>query len=448
MIRRAFPIVVGIGVVVAMVWAARPAGSGLEWRLAFVGAYGLGFVLLIAYLRRAQVSTRRLLLGAVLFRLAALPMLPSLSDDGYRYIWDGVIAAEASVSPYALRPNDPALRAWQDERVYARMNSPGYYSVYPPASQSVFRVAASVYRELGWTGSWWLLKTLLVIVELGGVILLARVVGAHGAALYAWSPLAVVEVAGQGHTEALVVGGIGLVIATAGSRFPLRSIGATVAGLAKLYPLALLPATWRREGWAGVAASVLLGGALSALVWTPGAAANAGESLELFFGTFDVYAGPYRLLKAVAYPVLGEEAGQAASVTLTVGYGAAVARAFSVDDGTPRGLHRVVLVVVVGFGLVTATFHPWYGLPLLFLIPLLDSPNWLLWLAALCTTTYLGYEWHAFFDVATLIGWGGAALLLFRHSRNRHASHHGQGATPPSRSSRSVEAAGSQSASS
>ena len=49
---------------------------------------------------------------------------------------------------------------------------------------------------------------LLVAAELGGVLMLVRVVGAHAATLYAWSPLAVVEIAGQGHTEAVVVGAL------------------------------------------------------------------------------------------------------------------------------------------------------------------------------------------------------------------------------------------------
>lgn len=447
MIRRALPILVGVGLVLAMVWTARPAGSGLGWRLAFVGIYGLGFVLLLAYLRRAVVSTRELLIGAVLFRLVALPMLPSLSDDGYRYLWDGVVAVEAGVSPYALRPDAYELRAWQDGPLYERMNSRSYYTVYPPASQLVFRLAASVYSPWGWAPSWWVLKMLLVLAELGGVLLLARVVGATATALYAWSPLAVIEIAGQGHTEALVVGGVALVLAAGGARLPWRSLGATVAGLAKLYPLALLPATWRRDGWRGVLGSVVLSLGLGALVWAPGSLGHVRESLELFFGTFDLYGGPYRVLKALAYPILGDAAGRTASLALGACFAGAIAAALAVDDGTDRGLRRVVLTVVIGFVLTAATFHPWYGLPSLLIMPLLQSKRWILWVIGWSAATYIGYEWSPAFEIAILIGWGGGALLLVRDWRRR-ASAHGHGATVASTSSTVVEDAGRHDASS
>jgi hypothetical protein len=411
-IRRTLPILLGVGLVLLMGWTARPAGSGLEWRIAFVATYAVGFVLLLVYLRSAAVSFRRLLVGAVLFRLAALPMLPSLSDDGYRYIWDGVVAVEAEMSPYAARPNNPALAEWQDEPIYARMNSPAYYSVYPPASQLLFRVAASVYSPWGWVASWWLLKGLLVAVELGGVLLFVRVVGAHAAALYAWSPLAVVEIAGQGHTEAVVVGGVGLLLAAAGSRFPVRSVGATVAGLAKLYPLALLPATWRRDGWRGILASVFIGVALTVAVWTPGAGEHVRESLGLFLGTFDAYAGPYRLLKSALYPAVGEGAGRVSSGLLAAIYVLAIAGGLLSDDGTRLALRRLTVLVVAGFVLATATFHPWYGLPVLMALPLLEHKKWLLWLAGWAPATYIGYEWEPAFLLTTAIGWGGAAMLL------------------------------------
>jgi hypothetical protein len=418
-IRRTLPILLGIGLVLLMGWTARPAGSGLEWRIAFVATYAVGFVLLLVYLRGAAVSFRRLMLGAVLFRLAALPMLPSLSDDGYRYVWDGVVAVEAGISPYAARPNEPALAEWQNEPIYARMNSPAYYSVYPPASQLLFRVAASVHSPLGWVASWWLLKGLLVAVELGGVLMLVRVVGAHAAALYAWSPLAVVEIAGQGHTEAVVVGGVGLLLAAAGSRFPVRSVGATVAGLAKLYPLALLPATWRRDGCRGVLASVLIGGALTVAVWTPGAVEHVRESLGLFFGTFDTYAGPYRLLKSALYPVLGEGAGRVSSGLLAALYVVAIAGVLLMEDGTHLALRRLTVLVVAGSVLATATFHPWYGVPALMVLPLLKHRKWLLWLVGWAPAAYLGYEWEPAFLLSTALGWGGAAMLIVARGPRR-----------------------------
>ena len=443
MTRKAIPIVVGIVLTAGMVWTARPAGVGLGWRLAFLAFYGGGFVALVAYLRAAAPTVRQVVLGAVLFRLVALPMLPTLSDDGYRYLWDGLVAHEAGVSPYAHRPSDPALAAWHDEPVFRRMNSPAYYSVYPPASQALFRASATVYDSLGWAASWRLLKGLLVGFEMLGVWGLLRVAGPRGAALYAWSPLAVVEIAGQGHTEALVVAGLGLVLVASSSRLPLASIGATLAGLAKLYPLALLPAAWRREGAAGVTVSAALVVALTAWFWAPEAGSHVAESLGLFFGTFDAYAAPYRILKAAAYPWVGEGAGRFASLTLSVAFGVGLLAAYATDDGTSRGVRRVATVVVVGFALTASTLHPWYWLPVLLLVPLLERIP-LLWLSTCSAATYVSYEVEGAETALTVVGWGGAFLLALWP---RGQWLWGQGATASRSASTSVEGASSQRAS-
>ncbi|WP_420453909.1 hypothetical protein [Rubrivirga sp.] len=414
--RRWGPLAVGAALVLGMAWTARTPDAGTGWRLAFVGLHLAGFTTLVAYLRRASVTVRQLLVTAVVLRLLALPMLPTLSDDGYRYLWDGLIAAEADVSPYALRPSAPELAPWHGEVVFERMNSPDYYSVYPPASQAVFGLSAALYRPLGWRAAWWALKGVLVVAELVGVVALARWAGPTRAALYAWSPLAVVEIAGQGHTEALVIGGLGLVLGAGFWRLPWASVGATVAGLAKLYPLALLPSAWRREGRAGVVASAVLAGLLGVAVWSPDAAAHVRESLGLFFGTFDEYAAPYRIAKAALFPLVGESAGRVASVGLGVVFAAAVGLALASDDGTPRSMRHVTAVVVVGFALTATTLHPWYGLPVLFAIPLLQSQP-IFWIVILSSATYLDYVMPGSGTVATVVGWGGGLGLWWMGRR-------------------------------
>ncbi len=388
----------------------------MAWRWAFVAIHLAGCGALVAYLQRRAVSRRHLFAVALGLRLLALPMLPALSDDGYRYLWDGLVVHAAGESPYALRPSDRALAPWRSEVVFERMNSPGYYSVYPPASQAVFWLSATLYGTWGWHASWWLLKGLLVAAELVGIAMLVRVVGPTRAAFYAWSPLAVVEIAGQGHTEALVVAGLGLVLGGVGGRqvslrFPWASVGVTIAGLTKLYPFAALPAVWRRDGWPGLVVSVLIGVGLSAWFWAPDALAHGAESLGLFFGTFDEYAAPYRVLKAVLYPLVGAGAARTASVALSGAALAAIIGAHLVDDGTRASLVRIVAVVVVGVTVTSTTLHPWYWLPALYLIPLLELRT-ITWIAFLSTVAYVGYVIPLAADLATAVGWGGALLWL------------------------------------
>lgn len=409
--RREAALALAAGVLLAagLAWTGRTPAEGLGWRVAFVGLHVAGCAGLWAGLRRRAPTVRQLLVGAVIFRVCALPMAPALSDDGYRYLWDGRLTVETDVSPYEVRPSDPSLETWHDGVLYERMNSRDYYSVYPPASQVVFAVAAAVYEPLGWRASWTLLKILLVAAEFVGIVALLRLVGARGAALYAWSPLAVVEVAGQGHTEALVVAGLGLVLM--GGARSLGSLGATVAGLAKLYPLALLPFTWRREGRSGLAVSLSATILLGALVWSPNALEHVSESVGLFFGTFDEYAAPYRILKAALFPLAGEAAGRLASLALAGLFAVLLLGTWLADDGTRQGLTRAVAVVVLGFVLTASTLHPWYWLPVLWMCPLLQRKNPSYWISSTASTSYLSYVFPPAALIATLVGWGGALLL-------------------------------------
>src|SRR5262249_22001110 len=49
-----------------------------------------------------------LLLAGALFRATVLFKAPDLSEDLYRYLWDGHVA-RTGISPYRYAPNDPAL---------------------------------------------------------------------------------------------------------------------------------------------------------------------------------------------------------------------------------------------------------------------------------------------------------------------------------------------------
>ena len=421
MTRRWLPIGVGAGITLGLVACARVPVDGAGWRVAFVALHLGAFLALIRTLRTVTLDARTVLIGAVVFRLCALPLLPTLSDDGYRYLWDGLVVVEMGESPYAFRPSDPALSAWHGLEVYEQMNSSAYYSVYPPVSQAAFALGASVHG-LGWRAAWWALKGLMVAAEMTAVLALMRVVPPSRVALYAWSPLAVIEIAGQGHTEALVLVGLSALLVTSHRTIPLRSLGVAFAGAVKLYPLALLPHAWRRDGVRGVLASLAMLGLLSIPLWRPSALAHVSESLGLFFGTFDEYAAPYRLLKALLYPIAGDGAGRASSALLAGVFAAGAAVLVLTDDGSPGGLRRAVAAVAVGFVVTVSTLHPWYWLPVLYVVPLLQTKNPWLWVVGWAPATYLNYVWPSV-DLAIIgIGWGGAGVLWWITRREAQAT--------------------------
>jgi alpha-1,6-mannosyltransferase len=186
-----------------------------------------------------------ILVTAALLRVGALMAPVFLSDDIYRYIWDGRVQA-AGINPYRYIPTDAHLALLRDEAVFPNINRNNYApTIYPPVAQMLF----VVMTRFGETVT--VMKLALVAVEaigIGALLLVLRGTGAprENILLYAWHPLPVWEIAGAGHIDAAVVAFVALALLAAvkGRRI---SSGAALgaATLVKFFPLVLAPALWR-----------------------------------------------------------------------------------------------------------------------------------------------------------------------------------------------------------
>ena len=186
-----------------------------------------------------------ILATAILLRLGALAAPVYLSDDIYRYIWDGRVQA-AGINPYRYIPTDAHLAPLRDEAVFPNINRNNYApTIYPPVAQMLFFAAT----RFGETVS--AIKLALVTVEaigIGALLLVLRTAGAprENIIFYAWHPLPVWEIAGSGHVDAAVVAFTALALAAAFSGRRVWSGAALAAAtLVKFFPLVLVPALWR-----------------------------------------------------------------------------------------------------------------------------------------------------------------------------------------------------------
>src|SRR5437879_12021826 len=96
---------------------------------------------LVIKARAARSTLLIVIVFATLFRLSLLFSPPYLSDDVYRYVWDGKVQA-AGINPYRYLPSDEALAALRDAAVYPNINRADYaMTVYPPVAQMFFFAA-------------------------------------------------------------------------------------------------------------------------------------------------------------------------------------------------------------------------------------------------------------------------------------------------------------------
>lgn len=338
-----------------------PAG-----RVLFVVAGG-GMSLLVGLAwYRDEVGMREALVVAALLRLIAFPLLPGLSDDGFRYLWDGLLQAEG-ISPYAFRPSDPALAGFRDGGLFDRLNSADYYSVYPPASQLVFLPGG----WLGWPLGWYAVKAIFVGAELAGVWALSRMTAPRWVLVYAWHPLAVIEVAGQGHTEGAMVGFVLLALLAYRRSKPAASVAAlTTAGWFKLYPLVLLPFLLQRVGWRYGWAAAAVSAVFVMPYASPDAVSHVRESLDLYVRSFEFYAGPYYALKEVGRLLTGEDVSKVLGPALRMVFLAGVGVLVLADQSRQWSLPAVWLAALTLLWATATTVHPWYLLSVLALLPL------------------------------------------------------------------------------
>jgi len=226
---------------------------------AFFGAFFTSFVfyaLACALAVRLPVLSRGTMLA--IFTLGAAMMgtmlftSPSLSDDMYRYVWDGRVQAQG-ISPYLLPPDAEELRELRDSAIWSNINRKSAVTIYPPVAEMIF---AGLWRLWPDNVSWFQ-GVMAAGGLLGGYLLLGllKMLQQSNARLviYLWSPLLIYETAHSAHLEGLVLPL--LVLAWWMSVRGRSGLSGVFLGLAtglKLYPAFLFPALWQRDkpgGW-------------------------------------------------------------------------------------------------------------------------------------------------------------------------------------------------------
>lgn len=297
---------------------------------------------------------------AVAARLVLLPVLPTLSTDVYRYVWDARVA-QAGISPYLYPPWAQELASLRDGEVFPRLNHPTWRTIYPPGAQAFFQ---AVYRLR--PDSVLAMKAALGLAELVG---LAAVFGllrvsdrpVSQLVIYAWNPLVLFEVWGMGHLDGLVLPAVaGAAWAALRTQYGLAGALLGLGALVKLYPAALLPllpmAGWP-AAWSALLVIAALGYAPAWLAGTPGVGSLPRYVSEEYFN-------PGLLRSVLNVPAL-----TLAVAGLWVIFVSATRR----NSSLPA---RAVLLIG-GLTLLSPNIFPWYAVWLVPFLAVAPSAPWI-----------------------------------------------------------------------
>jgi hypothetical protein len=352
-----------------------------SWRVELVAlqlALFVGFALLAIALARMPrwrglpYGATSVMVVALAMRLAVLGVTPTLSDDVYRYVWDGMVVAHGE-DPYAHAPADPVLAPLRENAIHPFINHPDLRTIYPPVAQAGFALVARLSPTVRAMKLWIVLHDLALIAVLLWW-LPRRGASPLAAIAYAWNPLVVCEYAGSGHHDPTALVWLVLALALAEKRPVFSALAWSAAVLVKLFPLLALPYLLRDWPWrARVVAFACAGAGLGVFATH---ALGPGSGLAAFATTWRNNDSLYGFAQAVFTPTYARLAVAAAVAVFAAGLWMRRTEAAAAT----RTLLRAAL-------LAGPVAHPWYfGWPLA-LEPLSPSAPWLL-LSCLSVLSY------------------------------------------------------------
>jgi alpha-1,6-mannosyltransferase len=324
----------------------------------------------------------------LLFRLSLVPHGVIGSDDIYRYLWDGKVAA-AGINPFAYTPTDPHLSGLATDDLPSKVNHPELRSVYPALAQVLFLTSHLLFGD-----SLWGIKFLLTAMDCLTMFFIWRFVRerenpAIPLLLYAWSPLPVLYFALDGHIDALGIPFLVLGLHFLSTRRSVRgALAIGVSALAKLVPLLVLPLLLREKRGSrrflipAIPVLMVLGGALAYYEPSWGVV----ESLRTFGSRWEFNGSIF----SITYFLTGSnEAAHIVSGILIALYIGALA-------WIDRPLLEKVFWGFVGFMLLSPVVHPWYLTWLAALLALRWSPGVFVLLGMSALANVVVYQYRSY----------------------------------------------------
>ncbi|QNL21725.1 DUF2029 domain-containing protein [Hyphobacterium sp. CCMP332] len=379
-------------------------------------AFSLLFVIYSWQLiNRQKLKLNWLIISAITLRLLFLFSEPALSDDVYRYIWDGRLW-HAGINPYIYLPehiiNNDIHIDGIDQNLYEQLNSKQYFSIYPPFSQVIFYLSTAFSVDNLWV-SIIMIRASILFAEIISFFAILKILDhlklpEKHFAIYALNPLVIVELSGNLHFEAWLIAFLLLsFLMFLKNRILLSAFFMALSISTKLWPLMFLPLFFGKLKfnvlfrYYGLTLSFVL---LSFLpLMNLDLMQNLFQSIDLYFQKFEFNASVFYILRYFGYLWKGYDLVQVigpllAFITFLFILFLAIKRRHQAIADLPKEM----LFSFSFFLFLSTTVHPWYLCLLLLLSVFTNYRFVILW----SFTSILSY--YAYSQVA----WQENFLLL------------------------------------
>ncbi len=356
---------------ISMHWVQRTDTYGLLGTFMILG-------LLLVWMMWQKPNLRTIIIIGILFRLLLIPYIPSLSQDFYRYLWDGSIQLRG-FNPYIYKPSDLLYQVSfpHANQIYEAMGSlhNNNYSNYPPFSQWVYLLAAKAYSGV-------LIYPILIlrffallgefIVYVFGVKLLKYI--NRSQTLIGWfvlNPLVIIESFGNLHFEALMVGFcLGGFYTTFQNKLIFSSLFSSLAISTKLLPIFFIPVLFKFCSLKFFKRFIVCCGVFFLMTWIPyidyHLISNYAQTLNLWFVNFEFNASLHYLFKEIHYVfydfnIIKRMGPYTPFLVILM----ILLISFVRKNNNPKSVLESCLLISTIYFFISTTIHPWYIIPIL-----------------------------------------------------------------------------------
>lgn len=327
--------------------------------------------------------------AAILFRLSLFGMLPNLSDDFYRFVWDGRLIAQG-FNPYLVLPAD-----YQQLDLFNNLNSPDYYTVYPPLNQLFFALGGFIFPH-NLLGHVIVLRLEILLADFGNLWVMLKILKKLGlpqknALLYFLNPLVIYELTGNLHFEGVMTFFLLLGLLWI-NYYPnkLASIAIGLAASVKLLPLLFMPLIVKKLGMKRGLFFSLFTGLIFLLLFVPFLnnvlITNFLSSINLYFQKFEFNASLYYVVRELGYLIFHYNIIGIAGILLSVVTFVLILK-LSLWKRVAF-FDAALLTLSIYFSLAT-TVHPWYLCSLVALSIFTNFRYAILWSAVVVLSYHL-----------------------------------------------------------
>jgi alpha-1,6-mannosyltransferase len=393
-----------------------------------ISLYSLAF---LAYWFLANQSNASFF-SYLVFGLSFIPLFafPNLSDDVYRFQWDGELLYHG-ISPFSYLPQEVPIYASNEILLglYPKLNSPNYYSVYPFTCQVIFYIATLLSKVgLSFALS---MKLFYIAIHLFSFLLIKKVTEgkSYNLAWYYLNPLVIIEGIGNLHAEIVMVAFLAISLYFFNSKKIFLGLVAFALGIAtKLTILVALPILlfyWiskRQFQYVGLICMVLF------LMFFPlfyeKGIIGFFSSIDLYFRKFEFNGSIYYLFRSLGKLVfgyniiayLGPILGAVLIIYITNVY-KMIASVFSKVNEIKIMMVTLMYILPVHL-LLSTTVHPWYLITVLF-INVFFEYKWLILWSLLIMFTYINYSQNPYTEVMPIVIFEYLSLFLAIYLENK-----------------------------